>query len=198
MPVIRPILPVWASAVPCFFRRGGRVHRPRQREVQRTEQSRAGRRGGRRSVIVSHLRSLIPDRGPTPAHLGVGLSPLRYLVYCGLSTLPVQSQTAWAYRLQYFLWTVFSVQYKNAHAQAHAHHTQTTHRVLVRGRLSGTTACCLLHLIFFSLPARWLALLYQEPTSPPPPFCPCSANMRPSHDAQPHKSIISPWILCKV
>lgn len=91
MPVIRPILPVWASAVPCFFAvvvacTGQARGREKCREQSRAGQGRENRTG--RSVIVSHLRSLIPDRGPTPAHLGVGLSPLRYLVCSDCLGLP--------------------------------------------------------------------------------------------------------------
>lgn len=170
-----------------------------QREVQsRAELSRAGRRA-ERSVIVSHLRSLIPDRGPTPAHLGVGLSPLRYLVYCGLSALP-PSPVPDCLGLPT---PVFSVDwiFCPVPERTTSTRTRTPKRHIGSSCEAASPAqppACLLHLIFFSLPARWLALLYQEPTSPPPPFCPCSANMRPSHDAQPHKSIISPWILCKV
>lgn len=86
MPVIRPISLSGRGSTLLFFctLRSGRVHRPRQRERARARALQCSRDKGRteRSVILSHLRPLptleanpFPDRGPTSAHLGVGLSP---------------------------------------------------------------------------------------------------------------------------
>lgn len=143
-------------------------------------------RGTERSVILCHLRFPIPDRGPTSGHLGVGLSPPRYL---GLlwTICSASPRLTWACRLQYFCGLDFLT---STQTHAHAH---TTHRALVRGRLSGRTAC-LLHFDFYLPVGSSISGAHLSSA----PLSLCSANMRPSHDAQPHKTIISPWILCKV
>lgn len=129
----------------------------------RAEQGRAGQ-GGRagRSVIVSHLRSLIPDRGPTPAPLGVGLSPLRYLVCSDCLGLPTPV---------FFVDWIFCPVPDHTSTSTRTHPNDTSgpraRPPLRHNRLLLTTFN-----FFVPLPARWLALLYQEPTSPPPPLLP--------------------------
>lgn len=90
-------LSVWVRQYPVFFV-VGRVHRPRQSAESRDQ--RAGRRT-ERSVIPSHLRFPIPDRGPTSGHLGVGLSP-PLATWFVVDYLLIQSQTTRVCRLQYF------------------------------------------------------------------------------------------------
>lgn len=67
-------LAVWARQYPVFCELAGEVRRLMVACTGQGRESRAEQRRTERSVIPSHLRLPIPDRGPTSAHLGVGLS----------------------------------------------------------------------------------------------------------------------------